>query len=194
MTLRVVVLLSGEGTLFQALHDAHVPGLEIVAVGSDVPDAPGLRRAEAAGIETFVVPMPTLLRRGTPERESWDRRLTTQIDRFQPDVVLSAGFMKLVGAPFFARYEGRYMNTHPALLPAFPGAHAVRDALAADVEETGCSIFWVASEGVDEGEMIAQRVVAVEPDDDEATLHERIKVVERSLLVDTMEQLAKELA
>lgn len=190
--MRLVVLLSGEGTLFQALVDAAVPGLEIVAVGSDTPEAGGLRRAQAAGIETFVVEMPRLLKRGTPERAAWDLELAQTIESYRPDIVLSAGFMKLVGEAFFARFEGRYINTHPALLPAFPGAHAVRDALAVGVTETGCSIFWVASQGVDEGEMIGQRVVPVEPDDDEPILHERIKIAERSLLVDTMTDLAKE--
>lgn len=192
MSLRVVVLLSGEGTLLQALLDAGLDGVDVVAVGSDVPTARGLERARAAGVETFVVEMERLLRRGTPERDAWDARLTEAVAAYAPDVVVSAGFMKLVGDAFFDVFEGRYLNTHPSLLPAFPGAHAVRDALAAGATETGCSIFWVARHGVDEGEMIAQVPVAVEPLDDEACLHERIKVVERRLLVDTLARLAKE--
>ena len=193
MTYRVVVLVSGSGSLLQSLVDARDDGrlhAELVAVGADV-ECEGVARARRAGIPTFVQPMGKLARRGTPERVSWDAALADEVAAHQPDLIVSAGFMKLFDAPFMERFQGRIINTHPALLPAFPGAHAVRDSLAAGATETGASIFWV-NDGVDTGELIAQCPVPVEPDDDEATLHERIKVVERALLVDVINQLAEE--
>lgn len=191
MTYRVLVLVSGSGTLLQSLIDARDAGrlqAELVAVGADV-DCAGIERAQGAGISTFVHPMPTLLRRGTPERLAWDAELAHKIAAHQPDLIVSAGFMKLLDAPCMERFGDRIINTHPALLPHFPGAHAVRDALAAGATTTGASIFWV-NDGVDTGELITQEAVDVHPDDDEATLHERIKVVERRLLVDVVNQLA----
>ncbi|MEL4358083.1 MULTISPECIES: phosphoribosylglycinamide formyltransferase [unclassified Luteococcus] len=191
MTYRVLVLVSGSGTLLQSLIDArdadHLQA-ELVAVGADV-ECAGIERAKAAGIATFVHPMPTLLRRGTAERMAWDSELADRIAAHQPDLIVSAGFMKLLDEPCMSRFGDRIINTHPALLPHFPGAHAVRDALAAGATTTGASIFWV-NDGVDTGELITQEVVEVLPDDDEATLHERIKVVERRLLVDVVNQLA----
>lgn len=183
----MVVLVSGSGTLLQALLDDSArpdADFDVVAVGSDRPDAFGLDRAERAGVPTFVVPM-------LADRAEWDRQLTDAVARFEPDLVVSAGFMKLVGARFLSRYGGRFINSHPALLPSFPGMHGVRDALAAGVKVSGTTIFMV-DEGVDTGRILAQRAVYVLPDDTEATLHERIKVVERDLLVQVVNQLAKE--
>jgi len=119
------------------------------------------------------------------DRTRWDEELTQIVAGYEPDLVISAGFMKLVGEAFLARFSGRFINTHPALLPSFPGAHAVRDALAAGVKVTGCTVFAV-DEGVDTGPIIAQEAVEVLPGDDEVTLHERIKQVERRLLVDVV--------
>ncbi len=185
--LRVVVLVSGSGTLLQALVDAVAAGelpVDIVAVGADRASAYGLARARLAGIETFVRP----LRKGD-DRAVWDRELAETVAAYTPDLVVSAGFMKIVGQAFLDRFRDRMINTHPALLPAFPGAHGVRDALEYGVKVSGCTVF-VVDEGVDTGRIIAQEPVPVLPDDDETTLHERIKIVERRLLVDTVKALA----
>lgn len=193
---RVVVLVSGSGTLLQSLLDAQSAGsldAEIVAVGSDQPDCEGLRRAHRAGVTTFVVPMTTLLPRGSAQRDAWDGEFADAVGDYSPDLVVLAGFMKLLGAPFMSRFAGKVINTHPAMLPAFPGAHAVRDALAAGATTTGSSIFWV-DDGVDTGSLIVQEPVAIHPGDDEATLHERIKVTERRLLVATVNDLARNTA
>ena len=184
---RVVVLVSGSGTLLQALLDACESGevsAEVVAVGADRPSAFGLERARAAGIDTFVVRL-----RDHADREAWDEALAVAVAQYDPDLVVSAGFMKLCGRAFLDRFEGRFINTHPALLPSFPGAHAVADALAAGVTTTGATVFQVDA-GVDTGAVVAQATVPVLPGDDEATLHERIKVVERRLLVDTVRTLS----
>lgn len=183
MPLRLVVLVSGSGTVLQALLDAAAAGTmnaEIVAVGSDRPSAAAVDRARAAGVPTFVHP----LEKGA-DRAVWDAQLADQVAVFRPDLVVSAGFMKLVGAPFLSRFGGRMINTHPALLPAFPGMHAVRDALAHGVKVSGATVF-VVDDGVDSGEILAQEAVPVLPGDTEADLHERIKTVERRLLVDTI--------
>ncbi|GAA1389158.1 phosphoribosylglycinamide formyltransferase [Luteococcus peritonei] len=196
MSYRVVVLVSGSGTLLQALVDAREAGelgAELVAVGSDVADCRALERAAEAGIACFAHPMPRLLRRGSQERLDWDAQLADLVDAHRPDLVVSAGFMKLFDRPFMDRFAGRIINTHPALLPAFPGAHAVRDALAAGATETGASIFWV-NDGVDTGELITQQAVPVHPEDDEDSLHQRIKVVERRLLVDVVNDLSVQAA
>ncbi|MGC3995912.1 MAG: phosphoribosylglycinamide formyltransferase [Propionicimonas sp.] len=188
MPMRLVVLVSGSGTLLQALLDASASGAlaaDVVAVGSDRPGVEGLARAERAGVPTFVHP----LAKGS-DRALWDERLTDLVAAHEPDLVVSAGFMKLVGPAFLTRFGGRMINTHPALLPAFPGMHAVRDALAAGVRVTGATVFAVDA-GVDSGAIIAQEPVRVQPGDDEATLHERIKVVERTLLVDTVNRLSR---
>ncbi len=187
--LRVVVLLSGSGTLLQSLLDAIAAGTlhaEVVAVGSDRPDAYGLERAQAAHVPTFV----HQLRKGD-DRAAWDSGLADLVASYSPDLVVSAGFMKLVGAAFLARFGNRFINTHPALLPSFPGAHAVRDTLAHGVKVTGCTVF-VVDAGVDTGRIIAQEAVAVQPGDSEHTLHERIKVVERRMLVDAVARYATE--
>src|SRR3954464_12041149 len=182
---RVVVLLSGTGSLCAALlaaaDDAAFPAV-VVAVGADR-DAPGLQHARERGIPTF-----TCAVQDHPDRPTWDRALAAEINRFEPDLVVSAGFMKIVGPAVLDAFGGRLINTHPALLPAFPGAHAVRDALAAGVEVTGSTVHLVDA-GVDTGPVLAQREVAVRPDDDEASLHERIKDVERELLVETVSRL-----
>jgi len=187
VTTKVCVLLSGSGTLCQALLDAIADGevdAEVVAVVSDQADAYGLERARQRGIPAIAHPLP----RGG-DRARWDRELTELVAGFEPDLVASAGFMKLVGADFLARFGGRTINTHPALLPSFPGMHGPRDALAYGVKVTGCTVHLV-DEGVDTGPVLAQAAVAVEPDDDEASLHERIKTVERELLVETVAALA----
>jgi formyltetrahydrofolate-dependent phosphoribosylglycinamide formyltransferase len=155
----------------------------VVAVGSDR-DADGLASATRRGLPTFVV-RPA----DAGDRPAWDRALAAAIAAHDPDLVVSAGFMRIVGPAVLERFEGRLVNTHPALLPAFPGAHAVRDALAAGVPVTGATVHLVDA-GVDTGPVLAQREVPVQPGDDEATLHERIKTQERTLLVETVAALA----
>ena len=179
---RVVVLLSGAGTLCAALLAADEPSFAVVAVGADR-EAAGLAAARARGLPTFTVPLAA-----HPDRAAWDAALAAAIAAHWPDWVVSAGFMKLVGPAVLGAYGGRLLNTHPALLPAFPGAHAVRDALAAGVATTGATVHLVDA-GLDTGPVLAQRPVPVLPGDDEARLHERIKVVERELLVDTLVSL-----
>ena len=182
---RIVVLLSGTGSLCAALLDAtDDPGYPatVVAVGADR-DAAGLEHARRRGLPTFVCGLGE-----HPDRAAWDRALAARIARFAPDLVVSAGFMKIVGPAVLDAFAGRLINTHPALLPAFPGAHAVRDALAAGAPVTGSTVHLVDA-GVDTGPVLAQREVPVRPGDDEARLHERIKTVERELLVQTVAQL-----
>ena len=183
---RVAVLLSGTGSLCAALlsaaDDPSYPAA-VVAVGADR-EAEGLEHARRRGIPTFVCTL-----REHPDRNSWDRTLADTLVAFGPDLVVSAGFMKIVGPVVLEAFGGRLINTHPALLPAFPGAHAVRDALAAGVDVTGTTVHLVDA-GVDTGPVLAQREVAIRPGDDEASLHERIKDVERQLLVQTVAELA----
>jgi formyltetrahydrofolate-dependent phosphoribosylglycinamide formyltransferase len=182
---RVVVLLSGTGSLCAALLEAaDDPGYpaQVVAVGADR-DAPGLAHARRRGLPTFVCAVEE-----HPDRAAWDRALAAEIAAFEPDLVVSAGFMKIVGPAVLHGFGGRLINTHPALLPAFPGAHAVRDALTAGVSVTGATVHLIDA-GVDTGPVLAQREVPVEPGDDEASLHERIKTVEHQLLVETVAQL-----
>ncbi len=186
---RVVVLVSGSGTLLQALIDATADAdypVRLVAVGADRKGIEGLARADRAHIPTFVVRL-----RDHPDRAAWDAALTDAVDAYRPDLVVSAGFMKLVGPTFLASFGGRMLNSHPALLPSFPGMHAAADALAHGVHVTGCTVFLVDS-GVDSGPILAQQAVPVEPGDDEAALHERIKVVERRLVVDVVGRLARD--
>lgn len=184
---RLVVLVSGSGTLLQALLDAcadrHYPA-EVVGVVSDNPAAAGLGRARAAGVPGVAVALSD-----HPDRGAWDLALRDALEAFEPDWVVSAGFMRILGPAVLAAFPLRIVNTHPALLPSFPGAHAVRDALAYGVRVTGSTLHLV-DEGVDTGPIIDQRPVAVEADDDEASLHERIKVVERALLVDVVRRMA----
>ena len=189
MTTKVCVLLSGSGTLCQALLDAIADGevdAEVVAVVSDQADAYGLERARQRGIPAIAHPLP----RGG-DRARWDRELTELVAGFEPDLVASAGFMKLVGASFLARFGGRTINTHPALLPSFPGMHGPRDALRAGVKVSGATVF-VVDAGVDTGKILLQGAVDVRDDDDVESLHERIKVVERGLLIQAVSEWKKE--
>ncbi|MET9613334.1 phosphoribosylglycinamide formyltransferase [Kitasatospora indigofera] len=189
---RLVVLVSGSGTNLQALIDAAADsayGAEIIAVGADRDGIAGLERAERAGLPTFVHRVKDF-----PARADWDRALTEAVAEHRPDLVVTAGFMKILGPEFVAAFAGRIVNTHPALLPAFPGAHGVTDALAYGVKVTGCTVHLVDA-GVDTGPIIAQGVVEV-TDADHAdggdALHERIKTVERQLLVEVVGRLARE--
>jgi phosphoribosylglycinamide formyltransferase 1 len=189
MPSRLVVLVSGEGTNLQALIDACADpdyGAQVVAVGSDRDRITALARAKRAGLPAFTVRLTDY-----PAREDWDAALTKVCVAHAPDLIVLAGFMKLVGKPFLDAFGGRCVNTHPALLPSFPGAHAVRDALAHGVKVTGCTVL-VVDEGVDSGPIAAQAPVQVKDDDDEATLHERIKVTERALLVGTVGRMVRE--
>jgi len=188
MQSRLVVLVSGAGTNLQALLDACASesyGARVVAVGADRDGIAALARARAAEVATF-----TLRLRDFPAREDWDRALTAACAGFEPDLIILAGFMKLVGADFLAAFGGRVINTHPALLPSFPGMQGVRDALDYGAKVSGCTVFLV-DEGTDSGPVIAQAAVPVHDDDDEAALHERIKVAERALLVDTVGQMVR---
>lgn len=185
--MRIVVLVSGSGTNLQAVIDAVQGGeldLEIAAVGSDVPDCGGLLRARAAQIPTFAVP---LIKGG--DRSAWNTDLAEAVRSHAPDLVVSSGFMRILGAEFLDGVEAAIINTHPALLPSFPGAHAVRDALAHGVRITGCTVHQVDA-GVDTGPILAQEAVRVREDDDQDSLHERIKTEERRLLVDTLRGIA----
>ena len=186
---RLVVLVSGSGTNLQALLDACADpayGARVVAVGADRDGIEGLARAERAGLPTFVNKVADY---GT--REGWDRALADRVAAFDPDLVVLAGFMKLVGEDFLARFGGRTVNTHPALSPSFPGMHGPADALAYGVKVTGATLF-VVDAGVDTGVIVAQSVVPVEDDDDVASLHERIKVAERGMLVESVGRMARE--
>jgi phosphoribosylglycinamide formyltransferase-1 len=183
--LRLVVLISGTGTLLQALLDASGDerfGAVVVAVGADRHDIAGLSRATRAGVPTFVHPL-------AGDRGAWDTALTELVAAHRPDLVVSAGFMKLVGPAFLANYGGRMINTHPALLPSFPGMHGPADALAYGVKVSGATVFLVDA-GVDTGVIIDQEPVRVEEDDTPESLHDRIKIVERDLLVRTVHRLA----
>ncbi len=185
---RVVVLVSGSGTLLAALLEAAAGDgypAEVVAVGADRAGITGLQRAGRAGVPAFTVSLRDHL-----DRAAWDRALTAATAAHEPDLVVSAGFRKILGPRFLARFDGRVLNTHPALLPAFPGARAVADALEHGVRVTGATVHFVDA-GVDTGPIVAQRAVEVEPDDTEELLHERIKVVERRLLVDTVADLTR---
>jgi phosphoribosylglycinamide formyltransferase-1 len=189
VTTRLVVLVSGVGTNLQALLDACADpsyGAAVVAVGADRTGIEGLSRARRLGLATFARKVPDY-----PSRAEWDKALTAACDAHRPDLVISAGFRKLVGPEFLARFGGRFINSHPALLPAFPGMHGVRDALAYGVKVTGCTVFMVDS-GTDTGPVIAQVAVPVRDDDDVDSLHERIKEAERALLVETVGRMARE--
>ena len=180
--LRVVVLASGAGTLFEALAiRADEIGIEIVGLVTDAKVA-ACDRAAALNIPVTVIPM-------TVDRIAWDQSLATELRRLKPELIISAGFMKILGQEVLTSYMGRIINTHPALLPLFPGAHAVRDALQARVSETGATVHFVDS-GIDTGQVIMQQQVTVEPDDTEALLHERIKVLEREILVRVVRDIA----
>ena len=182
------MLVSGAGTNLQALLDACADpafGAEVVGVGADRDGIEGLARARRAGIRTFVRTVAE-----AADRATWDREMTELVAAHDPDLVVSAGFLKLAGPAFLGRFGGRYVNTHPALLPSFPGMHGAADALAYGVKVTGATLF-VVDAGVDTGAIIAQRPVEVADDDDVETLHERIKTVERAMLVDVVGRMAR---
>jgi phosphoribosylglycinamide formyltransferase-1 len=186
---RLLVLVSGSGTNLQALIDACADpgyGAAVVAVGADREPVGGLDRAAATGVPTFVCRVTDY-----PSRESWDADLTERCAEYEPDLVISAGFLKLVGENFLARFAGRYLNTHNALLPAFPGIHGPRDALRYGVKVAGATLFFVDA-GVDSGPIIAQVAVPVHADDTEESLTERIKQAERRQLVQYVGRLVRE--
>ncbi|GLZ59313.1 phosphoribosylglycinamide formyltransferase [Micromonospora parva] len=186
---RIVVLISGSGSNLQSLLDAAADpayGAQVVAVGADRDGIAGLDRAEAAGVPTFVERV-----RDHDTREAWDRALTAHVAKHQPDLVISAGFLKLVGPHFLAAFGDRYLNTHNTLLPAFPGIHGPRDALAYGVKLTGATLFFVDA-GMDTGPIVAQVAVPVLDDDDVDTLTERIKEAERRQLVEQVGRLVRE--
>ncbi len=183
---RVVILASGTGSLLRSLLDATTVAdfpARIVAVGVDR-DCPAVDIASAASVPSYTVRL-----RDHPDRDAWDGAITEATAAHEPDLIVAAGFMKILGREFLSRFMGRIINTHPALLPAFPGAHPVPDALEYGVKVTGCSVHLVDA-GTDTGPLLAQEPVPVLDDDDEATLHERIKVVERRLLVEVLAAVA----
>jgi phosphoribosylglycinamide formyltransferase 1 len=187
-TLRVVVLASGSGTNLQALLDAAADpsyGAAVVAVGADRDGIEALARAERAGVPTFVHRV-----KDHESREAWDAALTESVVGFEPDLVVSAGFMKLVGESFLSAFAGRFLNTHPALSPSFPGMHGPAEALEYGVKVTGCTLF-VVDTGIDTGPIVAQTAVPVLDDDTPASLHERIKETERLMLVETVGRIAR---
>jgi phosphoribosylglycinamide formyltransferase 1 len=182
----VVALASGGGTTLQALLDAAADpayGVRVVAVGSDREGTGAVERARAAGVTTCVLPLGA-------DREAWDAQLADTVAEHAPDLVVLAGFMRLVGRSFLGRWGGRVVNSHPALLPSFPGMHAARDALAYGVRVSGCTLF-VVDDGVDTGPIVDQRAVRVHDDDTVETLHERIKVEERRMLVESVGRMAR---
>lgn len=184
--LSVVVLISGSGSNLLALLKAAENPLfpaKIVAVGSDK-DAPGLEHAELYEVDTFIVEPARF-----SSKEQWAEKLLASVQHHQPDLVVLAGFMRILPANFVAALKGKLINTHPSLLPDFKGAHAVRDALAAGATKTGVTIHYV-DEGVDTGEIIVQSEIEILPQETEHALHERIKTVERALLVKTVGQFA----
>lgn len=184
-----MVLVSGSGTNLQALLDACADpayAASVVAVGADRDGIEGLARAERAGVDTFVERVAD-----HDSRDDWDAALSAAVAAYEPDLVVLAGFMKLVGERFLARFGGRTLNTHPALSPSFPGMHGPADALAYGVKVTGATLF-VVDEGVDTGAIVAQRAVDVEVDDSVETLHERIKAAERTMLVDSVGRMVRE--
>lgn len=176
----MAVLASGTGTLLKAIIDNQENRYRVDLVVADQ-ICPALQRAKNAGIRTAVVPMET-------NRNAWNDKMVAAVASVEPDLVVSAGFMRLLGPAFVQEFEGRTINAHPSLLPSFPGAHAVRDALEHGVKVTGCTVHYVDA-GLDSGEIIAQRPVEVEAGDTESELHERIKKVEREQIVDLLRNL-----
>lgn len=184
----VVVMASGDGSVAQAVFDAFLHGelagvIQIEKVISDQPEAGVLNRAKQAGIPTVTLPIKDFA-----NRVEWDKALIDQVAKSKPWLVISAGFMRILSPDFVNQF--RTINTHPALLPAFPGAHAVADALAAGVEVTGATVHFV-DEGVDTGQIINQVSVQVHKGDTQAQLHERIKIEERKILVQTIKELVE---
>ena len=187
MPARLVVLASGSGTTLQAVLDASADpafGATVVAVGSDVAGCGALKRAADHGVETFAVALAE-----QPDRTAWNLALADRIAAYRPDLVVLAGFMRVLAGDVVRRF--RIVNTHPSLLPAFPGAHALRDALAAGAERTGVTVHWV-DEGVDTGPVIVQTIVPIEPGDDEDSLRQRLQAAEKPLYVDAIRTLCQE--
>lgn len=185
---RIVVLASGSGSTLQAIIDASARGgfaADIVATGSDVVAAQALTRAADAGIETFTVALADF-----PDRAAWNAALADAIAARRPDLVVLAGFMRVLGPDVVRRF--RIVNTHPALLPAFPGAHAIRDALAAGATRTGVTVHWV-DEGIDTGPIITQVAVPIEPGDDEDSLRQRVQAAEKALYVQAIQSLCADI-
>jgi phosphoribosylglycinamide formyltransferase 1 len=183
------VLVSGTGTNLAALLEAADQpsyGAAVVAVGADRDGIAALDRAKAHGVPTFVLRVDDFA-----GRDEWDAAFADAVAAHEPDLVISAGFMRLAGPAFLSRFGGRYINTHPALLPAFPGMHGARDALDYGVKVTGATLF-IVDAGVDTGPIAGQVAVPVRDDDDETSLHERIKVEERAMLVDVVGRMARE--
>ena len=179
---RVLLLASGSGTLVQAIIDAVTStklDCELVGLICDQAKAQVIERAIAAGIPVDALPMKA-------DRVQWNQEIFQLAESKSPDLIVSAGFMRILSAEFVAHFK--VVNTHPALLPNFPGAHAVRDALAAGASKTGTTVHWVDA-GVDTGEIIAQQVVEIAAGDTEASLHERIKIAERGLIVEVLREL-----
>jgi phosphoribosylglycinamide formyltransferase 1 len=183
---RIVVLASGSGSTLQAIMDDSVLGSLVVAAGTDVPGCQAMSRAEANDVPTFAAVL-----RDYPDRDAWNDALAEQIAEHHPDLVVLAGFMRVLAPRVVQRFK--IVNTHPAMLPAFPGAHAIRDALAAGVTSTGVTVHWV-DEGVDTGPIIAQAPVAIEPGDDEDTLRKRIQSAEKPLYIESIRQLCQEIS
>ena len=184
--LSVLVLISGSGSNLLALLKAAEHPLfpaKILAVGSDKP-ASGLAHADLYGVPTFVVEPAKF-----SDTQSWAKKLEENISHYNPDLIVLAGFMKILPSSFVHTFAPRIINIHPSLLPSFPGAHAVRDALASGAKETGTTVH-IVDEGVDTGPILGQQSLSVLPSDDESSLHERIKVLERKLLVETIQSLA----
>ncbi|WP_255372764.1 phosphoribosylglycinamide formyltransferase [Demequina sp. NBRC 110051] len=188
-TTRLVVLASGAGSTMRAVLKAasdEAYGAEVVGVITDKPGVGALEIAADAGVASVVVSPKDFA-----DRAAWDEGLADAVAGFSPDLVLCLGFMRIIGAPTLERFEGRIVNTHPALLPSFPGAHGVRDALAHGVKVTGCTVMLVDA-GVDTGPILAQHTVEVWDDDTEETLHERIKIAERALVAETVGRMARD--
>ena len=183
----VVALASGTGTIFQALLDAAFETdypVDIAALLTDKPGSGAARRARGAGVPVHVVD-PTEF----SDRAAWDEALTAAATKYSPEWLISVGFMRILGPTFLATFPDRVLNTHPSLLPSFPGKQAVADALAYGVTVTGCTLH-VVDAGVDTGPVVAQRVVEVLPDDTQTVLHDRIKTVERQLVVEVLDRVA----
>lgn len=181
---KVVILASGSGTIAQAIIDARDEiGIDIISLISDRPEAKVLERAKIAGIETEIHQM-------VPDRLQWNLKLLKSLENLEPDLIISAGFMRILSSEIVQRFK--VINSHPALLPLYPGAHAVRDALAQGATVTGTTIHWV-DQGVDTGEVIAQEEVNIVAGDSEESLHERIKMVERRLYVDVLRKIVPNL-
>ncbi|GAA1962438.1 phosphoribosylglycinamide formyltransferase [Agromyces allii] len=186
MVLKLVVLISGTGSnlrsLLEASRDAEFPA-RVVAIGADR-DADGLALGEEFGIPTFTVPFTAF-----PDRDAWGAELIEQVRLWEPDLVILSGLMRLVPPAVVDAFSPALINTHPAYLPEFPGAHGVRDALAAGVDQTGASLI-VVDNSVDGGPIIAQERIPVLPGDTESSLHDRIKPVERRLMIQAVLDIA----